>query len=160
MSLKHTGPGDADRATDWHQDRPYWEEHPLRLDYPQTITYLTDVDEGVHHFTISPEPAAGPSMEREPHLARGGRYPLYGRAGTTILFNCATWHGVTLRRTERFRRILQVYYGHPHRPSLSQVSLVPPRLWRDHPDAEVRRFYGKLNRYSRVWLEAVGISAS
>lgn len=50
-----------------------------------------------------------------------------------------------------------VYYGHPDRPSLSQVTLMPPRFWRDHPDPEVRRFYGKLNRYSQVWLESLGV---
>jgi hypothetical protein len=65
---------------------------------------------------------------------------------------------VTLRAGDRHRRIIQVYYGHPDRPSLSQVTLMPPRLWRDHPDPEIRRFYGKLNRYTRVWLEAVGVA--
>ena len=52
---------------------------------------------------------------------------------------------------------MQVYYGHPHRPCLSEVTLIPPRLWRDHPDAEIRRFYGKLNRYNRVMHAAMGI---
>jgi hypothetical protein len=64
---------------------------------------------------------------------------------------------VTLRRTERVRRIIQVYYGHPSRPSLSEVTLVPPRLWRDHPNAEVRRFYGKFNTFTRVMHAAMGV---
>ena len=55
------------------------------------------------------------------------------------------------------RRIIQVYYGHPARPSLSEVTLIPPRLWRDHPDPEIRRFYGKRNRYNRVMHAALGI---
>ena len=29
---------------------------------------------------------------------------------------------------------------------------MPPRLWREHPDPEVRRFYGKLNQYTRDML--------
>lgn len=35
--------------------------------------------------------------------------------------------------------------------------LMPPRLWRNDPDLEVRRFYGKLNRVTldmRRWLGA------
>lgn len=159
LSVRHTAPRSEGRPTDWHRDRPHWPEHPLNLDYPQVIYYLTDVDEGTHCFTISPEPAAGPlRLEKEAHLARGGTVYFHGRAGSAILFNCATLHGVTLRAGTRHRRIIQVYYGHPDRPSLSQVTLMPPRLWRDHPDPEIRRFYGKLNRYTRVWLEALGIA--
>jgi hypothetical protein len=157
LSVRHTGPKDEDRPTGWHRDRPYWEEHPLRLDYPQIILYTTDVDASTHCFTISPEPAAGPTLEPQAHRERGGILNFYGRAGSAILFNCATLHGVTHRKTPKRRRTVQVYYGHPHRPSLSQVTLMPPRLWRDHPDPEVRRFYGKLNRYTRVWLQSVGI---
>jgi ectoine hydroxylase-related dioxygenase (phytanoyl-CoA dioxygenase family) len=159
LAVRHTPPREEGRATDWHRDRGYWHEHPLNLDYPQVIYYLTDVDEGTHSFTISPEPAAGPVLEeKQAHLERGGTLYFHGRAGSAILFNCATLHGVTLRKTERHRRIIQVYYGHPDRPSLSQVTLMPPRLWRDHPDPEIRRFYGKFNRYTRVWLDAVGVT--
>jgi hypothetical protein len=157
LSIRHTGPKDEDRPTGWHRDRGYWKEHSLHLDYPQIIAYLTDVDETTHCFSISPEPADGEILEKEQHLERGGALHFYGKAGSAILFNCATLHGVTHRKTEKHRRTIQVYYGHPDRPSLSQVTLMPPRLWRDHPDPEVRRFYGKLNRYSQVWLESLGV---
>jgi hypothetical protein len=157
LSVRHTGPRDETRATGWHRDRPHWPEHPLHLDYPQVIYYLTDVDESTHCFTISPEPADGEILDRDAQVARGGAVYFYGRAGSAILFNAATLHGPTHRKTDRHRRIVQVYYGHPDRPSLSQVTLMPPRLWRDHPDPEIRRFYGKLNRYTRVWLQALGV---
>lgn len=143
--------------TGWHRDRGHWLEHPLHLDYPQVIYYLTDVDETTHCFTISPEPADGEVLDKEAHLERGGTVYFYGKAGSAILFNAATLHGLTVRKTERYRRIVQVYYGHPHRPSLSEVSLIPPRLWRDHPDPEIRRFYGKFNRYNQVMFKALGI---
>lgn len=158
LSVRHTGPSPEARPTGWHRDRPHWLDHPLHLDYPQVIYYLTDVDEGTHCFTISPEPADGEVLDRAGQVERGGTIYFHGRAGSAILFNAAALHGVTIRQTERHRRIVQVYYGHPHRPCLSEVTLIPPRLWRDHPDGEIRRFYGKLNRYNRVMYQAFGIS--
>jgi hypothetical protein len=157
LSVRHTGPSAEARPTGWHRDRPHWPEHPLHLDYPQVIYYLTDVDEGTHCFTISPEPADGAILGKEAQVERGGTVYFHGRAGSAILFNAATLHGVTIRQSDRHRRIVQVYYGHPHRPSLSEVTLIPPRLWRDHSDPEIRRFYGKRNRYNRVMHEALGI---
>jgi hypothetical protein len=123
------------------------------------IYYLSDVEEGNHHFTLSPEPADGDVLPTEAQLARGGSLPFYGKAGSGILFNAATLHGATIAQTERERRILQIYYGHPSRPSLAEVTLMPPRLWRDHPDPEIRRFYGKLNRYTRDMLRWMGADA-
>jgi hypothetical protein len=158
LSVRHTDPHPKTAPTQWHRDRPHWREHPLHLDYPQIIYYLTDVDETTHCFTISPEPADGALLERDAHLERGGIFYFHGKAGSAILFNAATLHGPTHRLSERHRRIVQVYYGHPDRPSLSEVTLMPPRLWRDHPDPEIRRFYGKFNRYSRVMFEALQIT--
>ena len=157
LSVQITKPSPESRPTGWHRDCGHWMEHLLHLDYPQIIYYLSDVNETCHHFTISPEPAGGAVLDTPAQLARGGSVPFYGKAGSGILFNAAALHGATIHRTDRERRILQVYYGHPGRPSLSQVTLMPPRLWRDHPDAEIRRFYGKLNRYTidmRRWLGA------
>lgn len=157
LSVRHTEGRAATTPTEWHRDRGHWMEHPLHLDYPQIIYYLTDVDEETHCFTISPEPARGEVLERDAQLERGGVFYLHGAAGTAILFNAAALHGPTHRASTRHRRIVQVYYGHPQRPSLSEVTLMPPRLWRDRPDPETRRFYGKLNRYSRVMMDALGV---
>jgi Phytanoyl-CoA dioxygenase (PhyH) len=152
LSVQITPPRTEGRPTAWHRDRPHWPEHPLHLDYLQIIYYLTDVEPGCHHFTISPEPADGDVLDTDAQLARGGSVPFYGKAGTGIVFNAATLHGVTLAATDRERRILQIYYGHASRPPLAEVTLMPPRLWRDDPDPEIRRFYGKLNRYTRDML--------
>ena len=157
LAVRHRAGETEARDTDWHRDRGYWEEHPLHLDYAQIIYYLTDVDETTHCFSFSPEPADGEILDSEAHLARGGFFDFHGTAGSGILFNAATLHGVTLRKTEKVRRTIQVYYGHPDRKSLSEVTLMPPRLWRDHPDAEIRRFYGKFNRYSEVVLGGLGL---
>lgn len=159
LAVRHRAGETEARDTDWHRDRGYWHDHPLHLDYPQVIYYLTDVDETTHCFTISPEPAEGEIInDKSKHIERGGILHFYGKAGSAILFNAATVHGVTLRKTNKVRRTIQVYYGHPNRPSLSEVTLIPPRLWRDHPDPEVRRFYGKLNRYTKVMSQGLGIA--
>ena len=158
LSVQVTPPSSTAHPTGWHRDTTYWNEHPLHLDYPQMICYLTDVNEATHAFTISGEPAAGEILPQDAHLERGGTTYFHGRAGTAILFNAATVHGATRRVTEDTRRILQVYWGHAARPNLSDVTLIPPRLWRDHPDAEVRRFYGKHSRFSRVFHAGMGIT--
>ncbi|MBI4552530.1 MAG: phytanoyl-CoA dioxygenase family protein [Candidatus Latescibacteria bacterium] len=158
LAVRHRGPSETTHDTGWHRDRPHWRDHPLHLDYPQVIYYLNDVDETTHCFTISPEPADGNILDPPEQVERRGVVHFYGRAGSAILFNCAMLHGVTIRKTQRVRRTIQVYYGHPHRPSLSEVTLIPPRLWRDHPDPEVRRFYGKFNRYTRVMLSTLGVA--
>lgn len=156
LSVQTSEPGDA-KPTGWHRDTRYWPEHPLHLEYPQVIAYLTDVDETTHCFTISPEPAHGPILEQDAYLERGGTTYLHGKAGTAILFNSATVHGLTRRKTDNQRRILQMYYGHEGHPELSQVTIIPPRLWRDHPDEETRRFFSKHSRYSRLMHEGMGI---
>jgi hypothetical protein len=159
LAVRHKSAEIESRDTDWHRDRDYWREHPLHLDYPQVIYYLTDVDETTHCFSISPEPADGEIInDKTRHIERGGILHFYGKAGSAILFNAATVHGVTTRKTNRVRRTVQVYYGHPNRPSLSEVSAIPPRLWRDHVDPETRRFYGKLNRYTKVLMQGMGIA--
>lgn len=157
LSVQVSEPGEG-APTGWHRDTHYGESHPLHLEYPQLIAYLTDVDETTHCFTVSPEPAEGPILEQDAHIARGGIHYLHGKAGTAIFFNSATVHGLTRRDTENQRRILQIYFGHLGHPELSQVTIVPPRLWRDHPDAETRRFFSKQSRYSRLMHEGMGIS--
>src|SRR4051794_778635 len=72
LSVRHTGPSPEARPTGWHRDRPHWLEHPLHLDYPQVIYYLTDVDEGTHCFTISPEPADSEVLDKAGQIERGG----------------------------------------------------------------------------------------
>lgn len=157
LAVRHREPETEAQPDHWHRDRPHWPEHPLHLDFPQLIYYLTDVDETTHCLSVSPEPADGEVLELEEQLQRRGVLNVHGAAGGAILFNCAAWHTATLRQTTKMRRNIQVYYGHPRRPSLSEVSLVPPRLWRDHPEAEIRRFYGKHNTYTRTVNAALGI---
>ncbi|MDE0503134.1 MAG: phytanoyl-CoA dioxygenase family protein, partial [Candidatus Poribacteria bacterium] len=137
----------------WHRDKPHWEEHRLRIGYLQAVVYLTDVDETTHCFSISPESANQEVLDVEGQLERGGIHDLHGAAGTAMLFNVSVLHTATVRKTEAERKSVQTYYGHPHREFLSNDSLVPASLWRDHPDAEVRSFYGVLNDKTREYYE-------
>jgi hypothetical protein len=66
------------------------------------------------------------------------------------------FHTATVRPTTHERKTLQTYYGHRSGPVLSHYSTFPARLWRDHPDPEVRAFYGNLNEKSRLYAAAFG----
>ena len=116
----------------WHRDRPHWDEHPFRMDYIQLMVYLSDVDEGTHCFSISPEAVSQPVLEdKEEQLKRGGEYNLHGPAGTCALFNVAVLHTATTRPTQAERRTVQIYYGHRNRAPLANDSSIPAAFWRD-----------------------------
>src|SRR5579872_2818874 len=70
LSVQITRPSREARPTAWHRDRGHWLEHPLHLDYPQIIYYLSDVEEGCHHFTLSPEPADGEILDTGAQVAQ------------------------------------------------------------------------------------------
>ena len=140
----------------WHRDggqRFIWPEHPLQIGYVQLMVYLSDVNDQTHSFAISPEAADQELLAKEAQLARGGFRDLYGRAGTAIVFNVSNLHTVTVRPTQFERKSVQIYYGHRHREYLSEQSYIPASLWRDHPDEEVRGFYGVLNDKTQTYLE-------
>ena len=140
----------------WHRDggaRLMWREHPLRIGYMRLQVYLTDVDETTHSFAISPEAIDQELLSKEDQLARGGIRDLQGRAGAAILFNISSLHTVCIRPTQAERKTVGIYYGHRHREYHSDHTYIPPSLWRDHPDGEVRGFYGVLNGMTRTYLE-------
>ncbi|MBI4553303.1 MAG: hypothetical protein HY710_13655, partial [Candidatus Latescibacteria bacterium] len=105
-------------------------------------------------FSISPESIHDTILEPAEQLVRAGSIDLHGPAGTAILFNLSVLHTATVRPTQHERKTLQVYYGHRSGPVLSHYSLVPTRFWRDHPDPDIRAFYGNLNDKSRVYAAA------
>ncbi len=157
LGARYMAPYDGPETQGWHRDRPHWPEHPLRMDYIQVMVYLTDVDETTHCFSISPESVDQPVLkDKTEQLARGGCTHIHGPAGAVCLFNIAVLHTATVRKTAAERKTLQTYYGHRNRPTLSNDSILPPIFWRDHPDEEVRAFYGNLNTVTRVYLKAFG----
>ena len=146
---------DGELHQGWHRDKPHWDEHPFRMDYIQLMVYLSDVDEGTHCFSISPESLQQPVLQDpQEQLQRGGQYHLHGPAGTCALFNVAVMHTVTTRPTTAERRTVQIYYGHRNRAPLANDSSIPGAFWRDSGDEETRGFYGVLNERTKVYMAA------
>lgn len=154
--LRHMAPHEGKPVQHWHRDRPHEMTHPLRTGYIHLMLYLSDVHEGTHCFSISPESIHDPILEHGEQLARAGSVDLHGPAGTAILFNLSVLHTATVRKTPHERKTVQIYYGHRFGPVLSHYSTIPSRLWRDHPDPEARAFYGNLNHKSRIYAAAFG----
>lgn len=155
IGLRRMGVYDGEIHQSWHRDRGYWHEHPLRLDYMQLIVYLTDVDDSTHCFSISPEDVSDkPFKSADEQLRRGGSTHLHGPAGTCALFNVALFHTATTRPTQTERKTVQIYYGHQDRAPLANDSGIPTPF-SDHPtDAEMRAFYGNLNKRTRLYRRA------
>ena len=154
--LRHMAPCSSEGWQNWHRDRPHWQEHPLRTAYVHAMVYLTDVDESTHCFSISPETADAPILDKDAQLQRGGIIDLHGPAGTVVLFNLSVLHTATIRPTQQERKTAQIYYGRQDQPHLSNFTTLPARLWRDHPDPETRAFYSVLNPKSRAFAKAFG----
>lgn len=157
--LRHVVSYQGKTSTGWHRDRPHWLEHPLRTDFIQLTVYLSDVDENSHCLTLSPESAHKPILEKDAQLAKGNFFDVCGPAGTAILWNASLLHGLTVKSTQQERKTVQIYYGHRNRPYLSNQSVIPATLWRDHPDPETKQFYGNLNDRTRIYMAAAGLTA-
>ncbi|GAB4457104.1 MAG: hypothetical protein OHK0029_16250 [Armatimonadaceae bacterium] len=96
-------------------------------------------------------------MDEAEQVKKRGAVHFYGKAGTAIFFNSSTVHGLTTRKTDNQRRILQIYYGHHSQPPINDSSIIPPRLWRDQPDSEARKFFSRLNHMTVVYCEGFSI---
>jgi hypothetical protein len=157
IGLRSMGSYEGQLHQGWHRDKPHWAEHPLRMDYIQLITYFSDVHEGTHCFSLSPESIEERVLkENQEQLHRGGVYDLHGPAGTCALFNVSVLHTATTRPTQQERRTAQIYYGHRDHAPLANDSGIPATLWRDNEDAETRAFYGVLNERTKVYMRAFG----
>lgn len=145
ICIRHMDPYKGNFQQKWHRDRPHLAEHPLRINFLQAMIYLTNVSEDTHCFSISPESVDEEILETKEQLERRGGTDLYGEAGTAIIFNTSVLHTATTRNTTKERKSIQIYYGHRKEPYLSEDSLIPTCLSKDHPDPEVRSFYSVLN---------------
>jgi ectoine hydroxylase-related dioxygenase (phytanoyl-CoA dioxygenase family) len=149
---------DGDLRQSWHRDKAHWPQHDLRMDYLQSMVYLTDVDATTHCFSLSPESVDQPVLDDEAaQLERGGVVDIHGPAGTVCLFNVSVLHTATTRATRAVRKTVQTYYGHREHPYLANDSIIPPLFWKHDPDPETRAFYGNLNEVTRLYMRGFGI---
>ena len=155
IGLRRMGTYEGEVHQEWHRDRAYWYEHPLRIDYLQLIVYLTDVDESTHCFSISTESISDePFKSSIDQLRRSEPTHLHGPAGTCALFNVALFHTATTRPTRSERKTVQIYYGHQDRAPLANDSGIPVRLSEHPTDVHTRSFYGNLNERTRLFMRA------
>ena len=160
ISLRYMGPYTIDGPKkeiyhEWHRDRPHWLEHPLRMEHIQAMILLSDVTEHTHCFSISPESVDEPILaDHDAQLAHRGCTNVHGPTGTVVLFNSSVLHTATRRTSEAERYSIQIYYGLRSRPYMSDYTTVPAALWRDHPDPEIRAFYGNFNQKTRDLAKA------
>ena len=158
IGARHMTEYECELHRSWHRDRPHWPEHRYRMDYIQCMLYLTDVDESSHCFSLSPESVDRPILDnRDKQLKRDGCFDVHGPAGTVCLFNVSVLHRATGRKTDKERKTIQAYYGHRDRDFLANDSLMPPMFFNNHPDPEVRAFYGNINDITRLYMRAFGL---
>lgn len=147
VSIRHMDAHEGEPAIpqQWHGDVQHLDGHPLRINYLQSMVYLTDVSPDTHCFAIVPEAIDDPiegwdAQSWSDRTATVGGVELYGPAGTVILFNASAVHAGTVRETEHERKTVQTYYYHPPQTPGTPNLTTPLGQWNDDPEA--RALYG------------------
>ncbi len=173
FNFRETPAGAGAGAMNFHHDAvipdrltrsPY-----LPCDWLCAIHYLTDVEPGTPVFCVVPGSNRFETL-REVFETRGEEYlevPLYGPAGTCILYDTATFHTRLDGDGERGRRTWHQYYARggwlasslpttdryvrAPTPALTDWNLIPERLAM-HPDPEIRLFFSHWNTAQCEWV--------
>ena len=160
------------RAMNFHHDAvcedrltrtPY-----MPCDWVCAIHYLTDVEPGAPCFCVVPDSNRFASLQQA-FEGLGDDYceaPLYGPAGTCVLYDTATFHTRLDGDGRQMRRTWHQYYARggwlrsalpatnryirPPSPSLTDWNLIPERLAM-HPDLATRRFFSHWNSAQGEW---------
>jgi hypothetical protein len=172
LNFRETPEGAGMRAMNFHHDAvrddrftrtPY-----MPCDWLCAIHYLTDVEPGAPCFCVVPGSNRFATLQAA-HDGLGEGYceaPLYGPAGTCVLYDTATFHtrldgdGVRMRRTWHqyyarggwLRSALPTtsrYIRSPS-PALTDWNLFPERLAM-HADPKVRLFFSHWNTAQGEW---------
>lgn len=141
----------------------------MPCDWLCAIHYLTDVEPGTPAFCVVPGSNRFASL-REAFDGLGEDYrevPLYGPAGTCVLYDTATFHTRLDGDGEKMRRTWHQYYARggwlrsalpetaryvrPPTPVLTDWNLFPERLAL-HPDPKVRLFFSHWNTAQGEWV--------
>lgn len=151
-------------ALDRFERQPY-----LPCDWLCAIHYLTDVEPGTPSFCVVPRSNQYHSLQ-EAFDGLGADYqevPIYGPAGTCILYDTAIYHTRFDGDGERSRRTWHQYYARggwlrsslpttnryvrPPSPVLTDWNLFPERLAL-HPDPQKRLFFSHWNTAQGEWV--------
>lgn len=172
FNLRETPEGAGPGAMNFHHDAvvadrllrtPY-----MPCDWLCAIHYLTDVEPGAPCFCVVPDSNRFETLH-EAFNALGDDYaevPLYGPAGTCVLYDTATHHTRLDGDGEQMRRTWHQYYSRggwlraalpstdrymrPPTPVLTDWNLFPERLAMS-PDPKVRRFFSHWNTAQGEW---------
>jgi hypothetical protein len=172
FNFRETPEGAGLRAMNFHHDAvredrltrtPY-----LPCDWLCAIHYLTDVEPGSPCFCVVPDSNRFASLQ-DAFAQLGPDYceaPLYGSAGTCVLYDTATFHTRLDGDGRQMRRTWHQYYARggwlrsalpntaryirPPSPALTDWNLIPERLAL-HPDPAIRRFFSHWNTAQGEW---------
>ena len=137
----------------------------MPCDWLCAIHYLTDVAPGTPAFCVVPGSNRYPSLA-EAFEGLGDDYaetPIYGPAGTCVLYDTATFHTRLDGDGRQRRRTWHQYYARggwlktdtryvrPPTPVLTNWNLFPERLV-FHPDPEKRLFFSHWNTAQCEWV--------
>lgn len=140
--------------------RPY-----MPCDWLCAIHYLTDVEFGSPAFCVVPDSNRYRTLAMA-HEELGEAYqevPIYGKAGTCVLYDTATFHtrldgdGIEGRRTwhQYYARggwlRTQTKYVRPPSPVLTDWNLFPERLAM-HDDPEIKLYFSHWNTAQSEWV--------
>ncbi len=172
FNFRETPKGAGAGAMNFHHDavredrlvrRPY-----MPCDWLCAIHYLTDTGPGTPCFCVVPRSNRFETLQ-EAFAGLGDDYqevPLYGPAGTCILYDTATFHTRLDGNGDERRRTWHQYYARggwlrsalpttdryvrPPTPALTDWNLFPERLAR-HPDPKIRLFFSHWNTAQGEW---------
>jgi hypothetical protein len=168
FNFRETPEGAGERAMNFHHDAvvadrfnrtPY-----MPCDFLCSIHYLSDVEPGSPSFCVVPDSRRFETLQAA-FDGLGEAYrevPLYGPAGTCVLYDTATYHTRLDGDGHRMRRTWHQYYARggwlrtesryvrPPSPVLTDWNLIPERLAL-HPDPNIRTFFSHWNTAQGEW---------
>ena len=168
FNFRETPEGAGQRAMNFHHDAVR-EDRAVRepygpCDWLCAIHYLSDVAPGAPCFCVVPDSRRYESLQAA-FEGMGEAYyeqPIYGPAGTCVLYDTATYHTRLDGDGHQMRRTWHQYYGRggwlrtetryirPPSPVLTDWNLFPERLAMS-PDPDVRRFFSHWNTAMGEW---------
>jgi hypothetical protein len=173
FNFRETPAGAGPGAMNFHHDAVR-EDRLMRTPYMPcdwlcAIHYLTDVEPGAPCFCVVPDSNRYETLKAA-HTALGKAYrevPLYGPAGTCVLYDTATFHTRLDGDGEKMRRTWHQYYARggwlrsalpttdryvrPPTPVLTDWNLFPERLALSG-DPAVRLFFSHWNTAQGEWV--------